>query len=248
MGYPVKCGWISWKKDKGRDRFIVKNERLSEEYVMTGQEVGFIERMDGRTDPIPLLECFFGMDEEQARYCVKLLEGRKIIRERTVAEAGSKIGICSLDCERFRLPGKILLWMGGVCLVPVLWLGLHDMNREILAGIFSGADISAMQMWAGTILGLCVGMLLHGLFRTAARTVTSRRAPAVLAGIMGNLIAMSLGFFACRTVAGYPVLFYLSGLANLECALFGITFIKISFAQYMVPVMVLLNLCMLIFL
>ena len=55
MKYPIKCNYIEYRKCPESCNYMVKNHLTDHFFVTSEADIDFIEKMDGKTDPMTLL-------------------------------------------------------------------------------------------------------------------------------------------------------------------------------------------------
>ena len=163
MRYPFKSNWISYKRIKGTDEYIVKNHLLEEEYSVSADCISFINRLDGKTDPLKLLRSM-GMEHYEARNFIDELEEIGAIRKsKRIPYAGAMKSVVLVD-ESFKYKeiSIVLMVLQLLMFIPAIYVLFHYTGLIMRYGdIWSGGE---MQLWFGIIAGVLIGAVFHELY------------------------------------------------------------------------------------
>lgn len=164
MRYPVKCNWISYKPSaEDEDMYIVNNHLLEEEYHIDGDDIRFIEKLDGKTDPMKLIDT---MSKRQMKIYLMYLEHMDLIRTSrfVIAEFPTYMWtVCSVKdnlkyksiCEDLNI--LLVLSVIPTAMLAVVMLMLNSNIKSALD------NTSLIALIIGFVFGIISGFILHEL-------------------------------------------------------------------------------------
>ncbi len=192
MRYPVKCNWISYKPLPDGDEYVVHNYLLEEEYIMPGDDIRFIEQLDGKTDPMEIIDT---MSRRQMKIYLMYLEHFDLIRTSrfVIAEFPTYIWTAWVirDNARFRSICEDINTLLMLSVIPVAMLSIVML---ILNGSIESA-LDSTSLWVvmvGFAFGVVSGLILHELGHAISCTAYS--------GIVMEFGLVFSGYFGAYTM------------------------------------------------
>ena len=250
MKYPRRSPYLIFKR-VARDEYRVKNYLYSETWRTDRMTATFLRQLNGRRNPCDLLsEC----SEGYVRQLIKDLEKCNLL-----APAKKKLMSIGKGCWIFPLvycyPGKAQRRLAQVwnCILMLMFVPLLMQGIFIRNGMMHLLHMQSKgEVYAGMLIGVGVGMLLHELSHTCATLAYRghlfeigigirflmplgyvllddshiksklRRIQINAAGIEMNLLLY--GVFMCLIPTGFisPFVMYLAAVENLVLALLNL--------------------------
>lgn len=165
MRYPRKSPYLTYRR-VGRNTYNVENYLWSEVYQVDAFTVNFLRQLDGKHDPYSILpDC----RKEDVRKLVRNLRGCHMFApEKRLLTIG--IGSCiyplfyCYPCKLQKRLAKIWNMILMLLFVPALVLGIIVHSSGMLQVYWQ----SKGELYAGMILGVIIGLVLHELSHTCA--------------------------------------------------------------------------------
>lgn len=255
MKYPEKSNWISWKR-LDENKYILLNHLLEEVYELTADDISFIEKMDGKTNPYKVLKNEYGMTGDTAREYIEFLQDNMILRVGNSLDRYGLHGMLTLikvyHSERLKPFAQIYLTALLVALVPMCVLGGRSLANLDMYDFY---DENVWGIWAGIILGTILGIIFHELSHAMSsitfngkvmefgigfhgfpsaytlmdtKMISSRLVMIVtdLAGVISNIILCCLSLWLCNKVSGFGLLFEFMAVVNAELSIVNLLFVE----------------------
>ena len=166
MRYPIKCNYISYEKYGDSDYYKVKNYLSERTDIVPRSTIRFIERMDGKTNPIPILRKT--MSFTQAYSYLLDLDHQELIRlsKTLYCRFGHFVRtiIIFRDSSKYKVLAKIMNLLLLLSLIPAIILGI--LNADVVIEGFLCGDIIVEEPWS--YLGLVAGLLFGGIMHEFA--------------------------------------------------------------------------------
>lgn len=161
MRYPIKCNWISYEPGSRDKEYVVMNHLADMVYIVDEEDIRFIEKLDGKTDPARLLQ---GYSRNEIRSYLEQLEDMDLIRNSRAVVEGSHMWTVHIvkNNIRYQTFAKVINWFFMLSVFPLLYLAWNTINKELFYLYFMGTS----GMWVtigGYVFGLISGMVLHEL-------------------------------------------------------------------------------------
>lgn len=141
----------------------MRNHFWDEEYEVSEGCVEFINKLDGKTNPMKILMTE-GMTRREAKSFISQLEENGLIRSSKKIPYG--VGMRSLilvdKSYKYKEISTVLLFLHLMGFLPAIYTIFHYFILDIRHIYFYGAGV--WQMWIGIILGALIGMLFHELY------------------------------------------------------------------------------------
>ena len=170
MKYPIKCNYISYEKCADSNCYKVKNYTNDQTKLVPGSTIRFIERMDGKTDPMPILRK--SMSAEQAYSYLLELDHQELIRlSKTIyCRLGRLVRtiIIFRDSSKYKILAKMLNCLLLLSLIPAIILGILNADAVIRGFLCGKMTIEEPWCYLGLAAGLLFGGMLHEFAHAAA--------------------------------------------------------------------------------
>ena len=169
MRYPIKCNYISYQKCTDSDDYVVKNYLNDRYSKVVRSDIEFMEMMDGRTDPIPILRKT--MPPDKAFSYLMDLERKELIRfsKTLYSRLGSFMRTLFIirDSSRFKILAMIFNYALMLSLIPAMYLACMNV-KYVMTGYLTG-ELTVAGTWS--YVGLLGGIIAGGLFHEFAHAL-----------------------------------------------------------------------------
>ena len=246
--YPEKSNWISCEKDETTGNYWIENHILdTPEFEMTPEEMKFLNRLDGKADPIEILLKEYGFSTREAEEYLEYLDDQEVLRK----GRGLRLGRFSFgytvvkikDSTKYRALAAGLYFLMAIGFFPMIYMGIQCFWKILQYDHIVGLDDSMVYMWIGLFGGVFVGVFLHEIGHAVAGIAFGARALEFGVGIRVFPMAYTmlddskLSSFSKRTLimlAGPTVNLFIVGISlycNLQTERFASLFAMCAFVN-----------------
>lgn len=247
--YPEKSNWISCEKDEKTGNYLIDNHILDTPVVeMSPEEMAFLNRLDGKANPIEILMKEYGFTNREAEDYLDYLDDQEVLRK----SRGFRPGVFSFlytlvkikDSTKYRPLAVCLYFLMAIGFFPMIYMGIQCFGKILEYDHIVGLDDSMAYMWVGLFGGVFVGLFLHEIGHAVAAIAFGARALEFGVGIRVFPMAYTmlddskLSSFSKRTLimlAGPTVNLFIVGVSlycNLQTERFASFFTMCAFANF----------------
>jgi len=163
MNYPVKSNWISYKRSRRDGSYRVENHLSMEFYIMTREEIEFVNCLDGYVDPYDILINDFGYSRRMAEFYLMELRDEGIIRYDNKIDGMPLMRtlIKIYNSKKYKRISVILTLALLLGFIPMLTLAVFSWNSIRRDCIYFEFDAASIQYWMGFLFGISAGLIIH---------------------------------------------------------------------------------------